>query len=468
MTSPTRWRLWISLVIGYLVGSVGLVWSLARLFVDRSDEADGIPNVTGLWAYWFSFAALWMLLSVIAWLLHTTPTEAVRLRAASSVTLIVAIALAVRLAIMMTSNPQLSDDIWRYVHDGHSLAIENRNPYAASPQELQSPLPINHPQLATIYQPTSQWIFAGCALVASAMQPKLNMHPLTVFRLCFLFFDLWIVFLLILKLKREQRSPWWATLYAWHPLAISEVASSSHQDVIGIAFLLTALTIVDHFGCVGEGRCRWYITKALAGGAAFALTVAVKPLVAPLALPIAWSLRHHARLLFLTGIMTAVVLAALYVPFAFMDGGIGRMAATVETFMTTWAFNGSLHFIVRIIIGSKLTADVLMGLLALVVLSVATFQRRNPWDISGLYLLAVLLLSSTVHPWYLLWALSFVATHFRSTIWVYSLTISWSYAVLGSFPSYHLPIWVGVIEYLPVYGLLGWELIDWCKHRCNR
>ena len=44
MTSPTRWRLWISLVIGYLVGSVGLVWSLARLFVDRSDEADGITN----------------------------------------------------------------------------------------------------------------------------------------------------------------------------------------------------------------------------------------------------------------------------------------------------------------------------------------------------------------------------------------------------------------------------------------
>ncbi len=62
-------------------------------------------------------------------------------------------------------------------------------------------------------------------------------------RLVFVFLDMAIIGLILFQLRSMGRSAWWAVAYAWHPLAISEVAGSGHQDVIGIAFMLLSLVL---------------------------------------------------------------------------------------------------------------------------------------------------------------------------------------------------------------------------------
>ena len=177
-------------------------------------------------------------------------------------------------------------------------------------------------------------------------------------------------------------------------------------------------------------------------------------------------------------LMVGLTVLASFLPFLSSEF-ISNFSASIALWFQKFEFNASIYYIIRWI-GFQVkgyniieTVGKILPLMTILVILGLTFFRKyqNTKQLLTNMLFAVtayLFLSTTVHPWYLLWALSFVATHFRSTIWVYSLTISWSYAVLGSLPSYHLPIWVGVIEYLPVYGLLGWELIDWYKHRCNR
>ncbi|MEZ6189822.1 MAG: hypothetical protein R3C45_00850 [Phycisphaerales bacterium] len=45
-----------------------------------------------------------------------------------------------------------------------------------------------------------------------------------------------IIAVLLAWLRDMGKSTWWAVAYAWHPLAISEVAGGEHQDVIGSRF----------------------------------------------------------------------------------------------------------------------------------------------------------------------------------------------------------------------------------------
>ena len=274
------------------------------------------------------------------------------------------------------------------------------------------------------------------------------------FRFAFAVFDLIVIMLLLVQLRRVGRSCWWAALYAWHPLVVVEIASSGHQDVLGMACLLLALVLLDRRG--GVGRAAWSLPAA---GCALALSIGVKPLVAPLLLPVVWTLKRRRR--GAAGFITAALLtlAALYLPFIFMPGGIAGMVETIGTFMADWFFNGSAHEVLRILTGSKTIADHVCGAMLLAVLILATLTTRDLWRLTIVYLLGGLLLSSTVHPWYLLWALVLVPIRFSAATWIFSLTIGWSYIALVD-PDYSLPVWLRWAEYLPVYAALLCAMFD--------
>ncbi|MDP4665122.1 MAG: mannosyltransferase, partial [Flavobacteriaceae bacterium] len=66
-------------------------------------------------------------------------------------------------------------------------------------------------------------------------------------------------------------------------------------------------------------------------------------------------------------------------------------------------------------------------------------------------------LATTVHPWYL--ALPLLLSLFTA----YRFMILWSLTIVLSYTAYSQPIvheipWVLALEYLPVFGLLVWEL----------
>mgnify|MGYP006270603471 CR=1 FL=1 len=384
---------------------------------------------------------------------------------------VLVVAAAARIAVAIAGPPFLSDDIWRYIHDGRTLGLLGDNPYAASPAETDPAYRGNNPQLVTIYQPASQWVFAALARVAAWP------HALaadTVFRLGFVAIDCGTIALLLLALRRRGRAPWWAMLYAWHPLAITEVAGAGHQDPIGIALLVASLTVADL--AVDARRSGARLARAAGCGALLAASVAVKPIVGPVAIFIAVSwwrtlARDRGPAVALAGVAGLLTLAGGYLPFAAMEGGLSRMFETVSTFTRVWSFNASLHALAEAAVGSKRVADLAMGSLLGATVAVLAWRvwrtraRDDPWAAEGGYLLAALLLSSTVHPWYVLWPLALLPLSRGVATWVLSLTVTASYAAwlsLEAGGSYAVPAWLRWLEYGPVYAALavsGWLAI---------
>ena len=459
------------------------------------------PGPGLLWVYWVGSAFLWLGLSwVVAWRwrLPQKPGPAV----------VLGLAVGVRVGYAVLMPPTLSDDIWRYLWDGRTLSA-GMNPYAEAPAEALARLRaegvgsgegadegggsaedrerwqlltrINHPELVTIYQPTSQWFFAGVVTshdwvtgwgrkAASGGLARGLVEADGVgdaeseverdgggegkeaealarwFRLALVLVDVPIILLLMRQLRELGRSVWWSVLYAWSPLAITEVAWSGHQDGVGILFLMGALMLGQR---AGRGRGAWWCGGG--AGVLLALSAGVKPIVLPLALPMAWKLWCDAGpgrrrwALGRIGVSAAACVAALallYLPFMWMEGGLSGMWETGRRFVSAWRFNGSVHRVLEAAAGgwaepevAKGFADAGCGLLLAGVLGWASVGHRVPWRAAVTYLFAGVCLSSTAHPWYLLWALALLPVAWSAgptvvawAVWVASLTLGWSYA----------------------------------------
>ncbi len=426
------------------------------------------PQLTHLLVYWLGTLGLWGGLSLILQRLRTRSQYAVP----SSKVLpawIVGMALAGRLAVVLTTPPMFSDDIWRYIHDG-AMFSQGINPYRYAPKELSVerwPVPqiadrINNPELVTIYQPVSQLVFAGLHTAWSwcpGWWQRLDPDHDKLFRLGFVLFDMLLIILILVWLREAGRSAWWVVAYAWHPLAISEVAGSGHQDVIGIVFLVASLWLTWCLRQEGTERfSRYPRLTAVIAGVCFGLALGVKPIVLPIACLLAWMLRGKPRMIVHATAATIMTLLLLYAPFLFMDGGLMGLMETGENFVRRWAFNGSMYPLMsQWLEKSWLDALFLAALLA-ILCRIAQHEKDNPARAAGMFLYASLLFSSTVHPWYLLWCLALVPMWFSLSFWVFTLTVTASYAA-HQYDGYRVPGWVVVAEYIPVYALLGYELL---------
>jgi hypothetical protein len=438
-----------------------------------------------IWPYWSAFVLCWVVLSLLLIFGHKQVGKQTEPGAAWCVLFI---AILARVVVVYATQPVLSDDIWRYIHDGAMLGQGN-NPYLVAPGDLpadQYPVPqivdrMNNTGMVTIYQPTSQYVFAGLDRVW-AMSPDIvkqwDPNHDKVFRLGFVFFDMVLIGVILAWLRSMGRSPWWAVAYAWHPLAISEVAGSGHQDSIGIAFLVLALWLASkllrgttgpHPGPLpgGEGDdalSRKRLLIAVGAGVAFGLAVAVKPIVLPIALALAILLRRRPGLIAWAAGATVLTGAAVYLPLMLMEGGLSGMFETGRTFVDKWAFNGSAYpFAARWLVGKPML-DYLAIAVLLTVVVISSFGRSsesNPARPAGAFLLASLLLSSTVHPWYLLWALALMPMWFSWPMWVFCLTITVSYIAHINPAGYQVPLPALIGEYLPVYALLCLPLLHY-------
>ena len=165
---------WLSL-IGAAVGLGLTVWALAKM-----DMTDGHGGSAGLWRWWLALGVGWLSLTGLArWLWRRDGPVLFRWR---DVLLLVFVAIAVRVVVVATSQPQLSDDVYRYVVDGQAVA-HGDSPYVATPLQRAQQLindgapmwpgedevlaHVNNPELHTIYLPTSQWVFGFSATVAN-------------------------------------------------------------------------------------------------------------------------------------------------------------------------------------------------------------------------------------------------------------------------------------------------------------
>ena len=319
-----------SLITALAASAVALgavVAALAWLAVDRTPDG-GAANLRALAPWWVASAAAWIALTVVILRLHRTKRPW-RRGDGRSAALVIGLAVVARVVVILTHPPALSDDIFRYIFDGRTLA-SGANPYLVAPAERRPPDPptpaqsipvepsvlgdaerwagesavvrlVNNAELHTIYLPTSQLLFA----VAGALIPEEHRDPhfaTQVFRALFVALEVVMMIALVLALRGSRRSAWWLAAYAWHPLALTEIAGEGHQDIAGVLLLVTALALYTAS------------PKRIVGPIiSLALAVLVKPVALPIA---ALLLKGRAwRTWLVAAAVGAVLCTALLAPF---------------------------------------------------------------------------------------------------------------------------------------------------------
>jgi alpha-1,6-mannosyltransferase len=321
--------------------------------------------------------------------------------------------------------PGSDDDIHRYLWDGRVQRL-GYNPYVVVPSDpalagLHTPetRTLNNPDVPSPYPAGAQLFFRG----VTAMH-----ESIFALKLAFVFCGWAIVLVLLDILRCSGEGAHWVLAYAWNPLLATEVAGSSHIDIVGVLLVLASAAAL--------GR-RWRMVGALALG----LAVAVKLLPIVL-LPLYWR-RVRVR----DATLAAVVVGLLYVPF-FKHGRIP--IGSLGTYMQRFRFNDPVFAMLE-----RVAAPQLVVGLAVLVGFVTAFWLRSKtsaWssDAFAWPMAATLLCAPVVYPWYLLWLLPFVRS--ASTVPV----IIWAVSIIPTYYVWHLrtlgrpwlvPWWIMLLEY---------------------
>ena len=400
------------------LGVVELAFTLlAARYVDRGAS---FPRYL---LFYLAMGIVWVVASYVA--LRSSSWQR------SEVLLILALGLAMRVAFLRTE-PVLSDDIFRYVWDGR-VQHQVGNPYLYPPQaaelaSLRDALyqEINNKDIPTLYPPLMETSFF---LVTSLSERVLFMKAF------FVLFDVGVALSLLALLDALALNRLRVVVYLWCPLGIVEIAGSGHGDVLGVFFLVFALW------AFASKRERLWSALLTASGLAKLVGFALSPLFVRYVRP-----RLYLLMLFLT------VFAVL----PYVSAGALAFRGLRE-YANRWRANDSLFDLLYAATGSSLDKAKLIVATSLVVLVLAfIWKKTHPIPACYWTLGAILLLTPTMHPWYLLWILPLLAL-FESPAWMFltvSVALSYHAAYLAE-PGqpWHELLWVKALEYLPFYVL---------------
>lgn len=341
-----------------------------------------------------------------------------------------AVGILARLALLPLL-PHFTDDVYRYLWDGW-VQVNGVNPYLHPPgaaelaglrtgwHEL-----INHPGVRTIYPPAAQAVFALLALAGPSV---------LLFKAAWVAADLAVADV-VRRLGRRRwgdgRLP--LLLYLWCPLLLVEVAWSGHLEPIGLLPMTLALA-----------------AGGAAGGAWLALSAGVK--FAPAAaLPALWRRRGgRAALAFVA------VAAAVTVPYALGAGTV--ILDGLAEYARRWSFNPGPHRLAAGLLGGPDRARLAAGA---AVAGVAGWSAWRRWPVGRALLWTIgagLILSPTLHPWYLLWVLPFAALR-GSRGWILFTGTAflgyWHYGRFLATGSWPQPAWLSALTWIPPLALLA-------------
>jgi hypothetical protein len=325
--------------------------------------------------------------------------------------LVVIIGLCVLLRLLVLAPfPLTSIDIFRYVWDGRIQAA-GFNPFShvpAAPElrmlrdDIIFPFVDKADYAVTIYPPASQLLFL---LVTRVHESVIAM------KVALVAFEIVTIAAVIALLRHLGRPATRVVAYAWHPLAVWEIANNGHIDAAMVAMMMLAVWLF------ASGR-------PLAAAAVTTVGALFKPF-AVLILPALWRPWDWTMPL-----IVAVVAALLYLPY--LSAGTGVLGflpgyaseEKLDSGSAFWALE-----MLRWIIGAPVRAVPLYVAAALAILAVlalrASFRRDRPLaaaigDIDAL-LLAFSFLLSPNYPWYFLMAVPFIALTGSLPGWVLTI-----------------------------------------------
>ncbi len=347
------------------------------------------------------------------------------------------VAIALRM-IFLPLEPILSDDIYRYLWDGH-VQLQGINPYTFAPSDpalesIRTPWYhlINNPDISTIYPPLAQLLFLGVAIIGTSVFKM---------KLLWVLVDLAAGAVLMRYAKRTDRNPSLVgVLYLWSPLLIVEVAWSGHLDPLGIMSLVTLLALTARPALAGLAGAAATLTK-------FAPLAALPPL----------ALRMGKRFPIVLGLAVLV----LYLPY--LNAG-SQLWAGLTTFAEHWRANEGLFLVVESFFGEDpMPPRRAVGALVLMVVAWTTWRRYDPERALFWIFGAGILLSPTVHPWYVLWILPFAALRSSPGFILLTGLIFLGYWGLGAYQGGGLweePIWTRFLIWIPVWSLIALDALQ--------
>ncbi|MFQ5891412.1 MAG: hypothetical protein ACE5HW_01295 [Candidatus Methanofastidiosia archaeon] len=341
----------------------------------------------------------------------------------SKLKLILGFALLFRLTLLFQT-PTLSEDIYRYLWDGR-VAGSHMNPYAYPPssEELLSLRDenweyINHKDVGTPYPPFSELTFFLLYLISPTIFG---------FKLAFILLDFGCIFLVLRILKVMSLSQARVAIYALNPLSIIEISGSGHMESLPIFFMLLSFHL-------------YLLRREFSSTVSLALSTLSK-FYSLLFLP--FLLRKNLKVL----IPFSLALTRLYLFFFNQN-----MFEGISTYLKTWRFNPSLFRILEHLFGWGIAKYTVY-----LIISISLFVLRREDYIKGSFTIleVYLILTPALHPWYLLWILPFLSLYESKAFLTLSFTVLFSY-------SFYIGMreiwWFLVLEYLPFYLLLTYEL----------
>jgi len=370
--------------------------------------------------------------------------------------------------IFWDSLPELSQDFYRFLWDGQ-LQKEGINPYAFKPIELienRIGLVYQHlfegmgslsQQHYSNYPPASQWLYYLSARLGGTDL----LTQIAVMRAFLIGGDI-AAFVALRKILRHYRLPLhYALFYFLNPLLLLEGSWNLHGE--GLMLAATAWGIWFYL------QKRWW-----ASGGFFALGVALKllPLLwLPILLqPLKW--KERGLLVGYGGLWSLL----FWMPYFSIEYG-NHFLESIRLWFSNFEFNASVYYLVRewgyydkgyniIRKLGKITPWVLTALVVLFSLWPQRGNNNRIWA-RALGLMSIYYMTATtVHPWYLLHLVFLgVLTPYRYAI-LWSATVLLSYATYAD-PNFVEPIWLVWVEYLPVYGLLLWEILKKTTFRAS-
>ena len=368
-----------------------------------------------------------------------------------------------RLAFLL-AEPNLSQDYFRFIWDGH-LVSNLINPYSYTPDTLIAQSGALLPNALELHQgmgelsakhfsnyPPLNQLFFG---LASFLGGTSILSSLLVLRGTVILADIGIFYFGRKLLKKLNRSPHLIFWYFLNPLVIIELTGNLHFEGVMLFFFILAMYLL------ALQKWQWAAVFLAAS-----ISVKLVPLVF---LPL--FLKHFGfkKSIVFYSICTGTILL-LFLPF-YTPAFLPNYHKTLSLWFSNFEFNAGIYNVIAQIavewdakpwefIKSYGQVTPIITILAVFLF---TFLRKNQ-DLnvllsSMMWVLAIYyFMSTTIHPWYVIFLILLaIFTSYRFAL-VWSATIVLSYFAYSQ-PDFRENPWILAIEYSIVFGFLGYEIL---------
>ena len=384
--------------------------------------------------------------------------------------LLVAIAIISRLVFLLAI-PNLSQDFYRFIWDGRMI-LQGFNPYLYTPASFIAlgEYPISQAQQLVVgmqalnashysnYPPINQLLFTIANLISSSN----ILGSVIGLRLIIIAADIGTLYFGAKLLQRLELSQYKIFWFILNPFIVIELTGNLHFEGVMLFFLILSLYLLH--------KNKWQWSAVI-----FALSISTK-LVPLLFLPlfIKWFRvkEDHTKIDFKKLIYFYIIIGVstlvLFTPFFSMEF-VNNYSKTVGLWFGDFEFNASIYYIARefgyLITGYNQIAIIGKILPVIIFTSIwyiaLTRQNQNFITLIKSMLIAFtvyLLLSTTVHPWYIasILLLSIFTNYKYPLIWSFIIIISYlAYANADNTEN----LWIIGFEYLVVFTALFWDVL---------